>query len=93
MVSVASARTAGAVGRELMDTRYSAGKVASERREIHCKPSIRYSNDVPFPMFFPRLSLIEHCSRGNTSPGETREGRESTRITRISGTLSRNGAP
>lgn len=42
MISVTRASTTGAVGRELMDTRYSAGKVASERREIHCKPSIIY---------------------------------------------------
>lgn len=42
MIGVAPTRTAGAVGRELVDTRNSTGKMASERREIHCKPSIKY---------------------------------------------------
>lgn len=42
MIGVTSARTAGAVGCELMNTRNSTGKMASERREIHCKPSIKY---------------------------------------------------
>lgn len=42
MIGVTPTRTAGAVGCELVDTRNSTGKMASERREIHCKPSIRY---------------------------------------------------
>lgn len=42
MISVTRTRTAGAVGRELMDTRYRAGKMTSERREIHCRPSVEF---------------------------------------------------
>lgn len=42
MIGVARARTAGTVGRELMDTRYSTGEVASERREIHCRLSAEF---------------------------------------------------
>lgn len=40
MIGVARARTAGTIGRELMDTRYSSREVASKRREIHCRPSV-----------------------------------------------------
>lgn len=42
MIGVTSACTAGAVGCELVNTWNSTGKMASERREIHCKPSIKY---------------------------------------------------
>ena len=42
MIGVARARTARAVGRELMDARYRAGEVTSERREIHCRPSVEF---------------------------------------------------
>lgn len=40
MIRVARARTAGTVGRELMDTWYGSREVASKRREIHCRPSV-----------------------------------------------------
>lgn len=42
MIGVTRARTAGAIGRELMDTRYSAREVTSERREIHCRSSVEF---------------------------------------------------
>jgi len=42
MIGVSRARTAGAVGRELMDTRYRAGEMTSKRREIHCRPSAKF---------------------------------------------------
>lgn len=42
MVGVSRACTAGTIGRELMDTRYSAGEVTSERREIHCRPEMEF---------------------------------------------------
>lgn len=64
MIGVTRARTAGAIGRELMDTRYSAREVTSERREIHCRSSVEFIyNDVPLPMFprrtgsFPRRGI------------------------------------
>lgn len=42
MISVTSSRTARPVRRELMDARYRTRKVASKRREIHCRWSIEY---------------------------------------------------
>lgn len=55
MIDVARTRTAGTLGRELMDTWYSAREVASERREIHCRPSaefinLRWRNKKAFPL-------------------------------------------
>lgn len=42
MIGVSRARTVGTIGRELMDTRYRAGEVTSERREIHCRSSAEF---------------------------------------------------
>lgn len=42
MIGVTRARTAGAIGRELMDTRYSTREMTSERREIHCRSSVEF---------------------------------------------------
>lgn len=59
MISVAPTRTTGAVGCELVDTRNSTGKVASERREIHCKPSIKY-RIVPEVVVRLSTNILQH---------------------------------